>query len=47
CPDCGKGFRWRSVFIQHQQIHTGENPFKCSKCGKEFNWSSNLSQHCR
>ncbi|KFP08035.1 Zinc finger protein 534, partial [Calypte anna] len=45
CPDCGKVFSRRSDFIQHQQVHKGEKPFKYSECGKEFTQSSTLSQH--
>ena len=30
---------------RHEEIHTGENPYKCKTCDKVFNSSSHLQRH--
>ncbi|XP_066471711.1 zinc finger and SCAN domain-containing protein 23-like [Tiliqua scincoides] len=47
CPDCGKGFVWRSQVIEHQRTHTGERPYACSYCGKSFSSKSYVIKHER
>ncbi|KFV39108.1 Zinc finger protein 197, partial [Tyto alba] len=29
CTTCGKHFSFRSCFIAHQLMHTGERPYAC------------------
>ncbi|XP_075954099.1 uncharacterized protein LOC142956407 isoform X2 [Anarhichas minor] len=47
CAQCGKCFIYRYELLDHQRLHTGENPFKCSQCGKAFRRTSDLSSHRR
>ncbi|XP_030607746.1 zinc finger protein ZFMSA12A-like isoform X2 [Archocentrus centrarchus] len=47
CTQCGKCFIYRYELLEHQRLHTGENPYKCSQCGKAFRRSSDLSSHRR
>ncbi|XP_034147235.1 zinc finger protein 30 homolog isoform X2 [Esox lucius] len=47
CPQCGRCFIYRYKMLEHQRLHTGENPYKCSQCGKTFRRSSDMSTHRR
>nr|XP_046216567.1 zinc finger protein ZFMSA12A-like isoform X1 [Oncorhynchus gorbuscha] len=47
CPQCGRCFIYRYEMLEHQRLHTGENPYKCSQCGKTFRRSSEMSTHRR
>ncbi|XP_037314155.2 zinc finger protein ZFMSA12A isoform X1 [Pungitius pungitius] len=47
CTQCGKCFVYRYELLEHQRLHTGENPYKCSQCGKAYRRSSDLSYHRR
>ena len=44
CSYCGKHFKFRSKFIEHQRIHSGEKPFPC-ECGKSFSRKRDLIIH--
>ncbi|XP_023564448.1 histone-lysine N-methyltransferase PRDM9 [Octodon degus] len=47
CRDCGRGFRYQSLFIRHRRTHTGEKPYVCRDCGRGFTRQSNLTEHKR
>uniref|UniRef100_A0A8C8ZPT4 Uncharacterized protein n=1 Tax=Prolemur simus TaxID=1328070 RepID=A0A8C8ZPT4_PROSS len=47
CSECGKAYRHKSRFHEHQRVHSGERPYECHECGKFFSRKSNLVVHQR
>lgn len=47
CSHCGKSFTVRKSLVQHQLVHTGEEPRACPTCGRKFATESCLAHHQR
>ncbi|KAI9518655.1 zinc finger protein 11-like [Gymnodraco acuticeps] len=45
CPLCGRSFKYRFEFLEHQRFHTAVKPYRCSQCGKAFRTEAHLSRH--
>ncbi|XP_069610985.1 gastrula zinc finger protein XlCGF16.1-like [Ranitomeya imitator] len=47
CTICSIQYDYKSQFIIHQQVHTGENPFDCDQCKRKFDHKFSLLVHQR
>lgn len=45
CRFCGKIFKSKHKFDNHENIHTGNRPYECRICSKTFAAPTNLSAH--
>ena len=45
CRYCEKKFNDPSSLRRHENVHTGERPFKCEVCDKSFKEISHLKRH--
>ena len=45
CLECDKWFPTTHLFDQHNQMHSNNHPYKCSRCGKNFVTSNCLLLH--
>lgn len=47
CEDCGRFFKYMSLYIIHRRSHTGERPYRCPDCGRGFAQHSNFKTHLK
>ncbi|XP_066992585.2 zinc finger protein 836 [Anabrus simplex] len=47
CQYCSREFFWRSGYIGHLRLHSGERPYKCTLCPKAFTLKGKLNLHMK
>jgi len=45
CPRCDRMFAYRSNFIHHFRLHTGDKPLFCLDCNRTFTQTASLQMH--
>ena len=47
CNNCNKGCSREYSLKRHQNMHTGQQSFKCTQCTKSFTLLDNLRRHVK
>ena len=45
CRYCEKRLIRKGHWEEHERIHTGEKPFKCTECSSSFSKKTNMKMH--
>lgn len=46
CKFCRQPFSRRNSLRRHEQLHSGQKPYKCSPCGRSFSRQDIFKRHC-
>ena len=47
CQHCGRALKDKGALTEHERVHTGEKPLKCTICEKEFRMKQSLKAHVK
>ncbi|XP_051783673.1 gastrula zinc finger protein XlCGF57.1-like [Erpetoichthys calabaricus] len=47
CQKCGKTFKCKSTWDDHEKVHVVEKQYCCTECGRRFSHSKSLKTHTR
>uniref|UniRef100_A0A6P7F4L7 Zinc finger protein 208-like n=1 Tax=Diabrotica virgifera virgifera TaxID=50390 RepID=A0A6P7F4L7_DIAVI len=45
CSICTKEFKYERIALEHENLHTGDKPFKCEQCDRSYPLSTTLRDH--
>ncbi|XP_054002657.1 zinc finger protein 239-like isoform X1 [Hylaeus anthracinus] len=47
CQECQKGFFLKTEYLEHVNVHTRKQLFRCDHCGKTYPYKKNLTAHLK